>query len=799
MKTINFVPSAFRVANVLVISTLLISCPSNSAGSGPIGHGGTSGGSSSSNRMGINLAPTQDYEEDRLYADVMKTSRQFLTGTTASGTPVPVDVNGWPTADFSFYVWSNQHMSGTYALSFTGKATVTGSPVGSIPTTYNAATNTSSGTFIYTAAMSTSNGTQTYGTLALAFTNTQQNNASATGTGVTNIQVMRPTSVGASTSFAPGTLFNTPLLAELAKFSTVRYMDFLATNFSEQTNWSDRPLPAWASFNRCAAHTGSSVLGGLSCTSNLYGVPYEHMGWEGIGGPLEHVVLLSNATNTDPWVNIPVNATDDYVTKVAQLFAFGSDGTNPYTGSGGTNPTPANPVYPPLNSNLNLYIEYSNELWNAGAFTQHNMNCVIASNELQAGVDSSGNPTPLNWDGAWDGTFVTLTPKTASTPARIRWSGNPTLCNRHTAERTVQISNFFRSVFGDAAMGTRIRPVLETQLGNTGSAMNDESRMLLDYYYNFAGGSSPVSTPHPPSYYIYGAGGSAYYSPASTDTTLDQIFADLGFSTGGIPAFQSDANYAAAMGVKRVAYEGGPGLDGFGTPGSTLTTSEQLAASAWADTRMTAAMETMHNEWSNNDGDLLVYYTSTGAKTGFYEWGFTGDVYNLSTPKLLAIDALNQATRAPVTYGTPVPGSVSGLSPNATSMGYTSTYHNFAVATLPYNHRYLYWASYNFSSTVSSTWTVNLTFSSASSASVAVYIDGNLIGTQSSTGGALSFPGGTVGAGLHGIMVRPIAGNFTLATVAVSVDPRKLSSRTAHASIRFVSLDTAYAYSGRTD
>ena len=57
---------------------------------------------------------------------------------------------------------------------------------------------------------------------------------------------------------------------------------------------------------------------------------------------------------------IPSNVSTAYLTKLADLFAYGSDGVNPYTS------VQSNPVWKPLNPNLKVYIEFSNETWNYG-------------------------------------------------------------------------------------------------------------------------------------------------------------------------------------------------------------------------------------------------------------------------------------------------------------------------------------------------------------------------------------------------------------------------------------------------
>jgi hypothetical protein len=278
-------------------------------------------------------------------------------------------------------------------------------------------------------------------------------------------------------------------------------------------------------------------------------------------------------------------------------------------------------------------------------------------------------------------------------------------------------------------------------------------KMMLEYYDNMGGNF--VSTPHSPNYYFYGAGGSAYYNPASTITTLEELFADPGMTPSGsfATAVQGDAKLVAALGLKRVAYEGGPSLDTIGGNGVR----DAVSAQAVNDTRMTSAIINQQNDWSRNGGELLVYYRATGD----YQWGFTPDIYNFATPKLLAIDALNTASRTPITFGAAFPGSVNGIASDTCSNIYNCNRNGFGGGGIV-------WASYSFHSTESSPWFVNVSVSGATNASVAVYVDGNLIGTQTTTGGTLSFEAGTVAEGLHGVIVRSAAGTFIVGSVAVA-------------------------------
>ena len=689
--------------------------------------------SPNANKMGINIAAPLDFEQDQLYADVIKSSRDFKAGTNENNTTlVATDINGWPNADFAFYVWGSvAKRNGTYTLTFNGRANVTSNPTINIPITYDSGTNTSTATFNYTNTGSA--------TFALRFANTQKTNASAIGTGVANIKLMRPDAAGSTTSYPPTTLFTTPIKAIISKFSVIRFMDFLATNSNQQTTWSERPRPTWASFNR----------GG---TSPITGRNY---GWQGMGGPLEHAILLANETGRDAWINIPVLADNAYVTNVANMLAYGSDGINPYTS------TQANPVFPPLNSNLKVYIEYSNELWNTGsAFPQFHDNCQLASEELT----TTSGASPINWDNAW-------TPGTTYINRVASAGWNYSMCWRRPAKRTVAISNIFRGVFGDGAMMTRVRPVMMTQLTASGRMLYDESKMLFDYYNHMAG--TFTTTPaqpaaHPPSYYIYASGGSGYYDPQNPGvTSATALFDDPGMLPPGYtgtygpvgmrPSVQADVRYTAAMGVKRIAYEGGPNLET-----GVNVTNYAVTSAAVNDARMRTAMINMHEEWSANSGDLFVYYRATGDA----QWGFTSDVTNLATFKFAAIDALNAVDRSPLTYGTLFPGSLAGTSASICSRNNSacSGSGNFALSgggTQP-------WQSYTFRSTAAAPWTITLALSNINSATVAVYVDGVQVDTIKTAANTVTFNAGTIGSGIHGVIVRVVSGTFTLGSIAVN-------------------------------
>ncbi len=103
--------------------------------------------------------------------------------------------------------------------------------------------------------------------------------------------------------------FHPSFLQRLAKFKTIRFMDWMKTNNSNISNWSDRPTPKSATF----ADKGVA---------------------------LETMINLANTLHANPWFNIPHLATDDYVRR----FAIN--------------------VRDRLDPSLKPHIEYSNEVWN---------------------------------------------------------------------------------------------------------------------------------------------------------------------------------------------------------------------------------------------------------------------------------------------------------------------------------------------------------------------------------------------------------------------------------------------------
>jgi hypothetical protein len=103
--------------------------------------------------------------------------------------------------------------------------------------------------------------------------------------------------------------FHPLFLERLAGFGAIRFMDWMATNDSTVSQWSERPKLTDAT-------------------------------WSIKGVPAEVMIQLANTLQADAWFTLPHLATDDYVQQLATL------------------------VRDRLAPGLKAYIEYSNETWN---------------------------------------------------------------------------------------------------------------------------------------------------------------------------------------------------------------------------------------------------------------------------------------------------------------------------------------------------------------------------------------------------------------------------------------------------
>ena len=106
-----------------------------------------------------------------------------------------------------------------------------------------------------------------------------------------------------------GEIYNPDFINVASNFDTLNYLSWAGINNSQEIEWSDRPTP------------DSSIF-----SEDLVSI--------------EEMVELANQSQTNPWFHIPHQANDEYITNFAEYVAEN------------------------LDPNLEVYLEYSHEVWN---------------------------------------------------------------------------------------------------------------------------------------------------------------------------------------------------------------------------------------------------------------------------------------------------------------------------------------------------------------------------------------------------------------------------------------------------
>lgn len=319
----------------------------------------------------------------------------------------------------------------------------------------------------------------------------------------------------------------------------------------------------------------------------------------------EYVVALANEAGKDVWVNVPLHATDDYV---RQLATFLRDRLAP---------------------DRVVYLEYSNELWNT-QFPQTLDNLRLAVAEVEAGM-ASGRPSPLFSAGETD------------RRADGSWASDYTWAVRRAARELKDAADTFASVWGAAAINTRVRPVLANQLVNPWVAATQ-----LDFLRRTYGD---------PRAYLSAIAGGVYADTRSVEgvpgTTADGILAALAESAAWQRQFLPEYTVTAlTSGLDHFAYEAG--LDTFGWQHIPAKKAASL------DPRAGNLVRTMLSDWFDAGGGQVNWFTvgATDYDTPHGTWGLTNDVTNLAAPKYVAAAGVASAARPRPTLGTAIPNAV---------------------------------------------------------------------------------------------------------------------------------------------
>jgi hypothetical protein len=347
-----------------------------------------------------------------------------------------------------------------------------------------------------------------------------------------------------------GQIFRPGFLQTLQNFRVLRFMDWGMTNNNTISSWSNRSQATDAGYGTAT------------------------------GVPWEIDLALANLVGADPWLCIPIAADDNYITQLATL-AHGK-----------------------LNTNSDIYVELSNEVWN-GSFSQY-----------QYGA-SRGQA---------------LWPAAEAFQANRNWYGM----------RTAQMCDIWKSVWrGDVS---RVHCVLGAQTVNPFIATEALNCPLWT-----GSGNAPCAKHHITDVAIgwyFGFSVPATWSPLTRAQQLNNLFTELnqgglipGDYPGGFLKQASDWEAAYAVALKPynlpiIGYEGGQSFSG-------IFASPQYTSGSWAvnlyiaanrDPRMQAAYLTALNAWKANGGHNASQYDDVSAPNQWGEWGALESFRDTTSP-----------------------------------------------------------------------------------------------------------------------------------------------------------------------
>jgi len=285
--------------------------------------------------IACNLQGNTDYADNEAFVDLFKMSRtwHFIELSNSDDWPhnqnpkpidgIPVDENGWP-LEVPFTkggkqmrvcttVLNGRHKKafdfGTWTLLFEGAGEIRFSHL------YEATiTHDGNGVKKYPFDL----GPEIFGTDSISKAMRINIYRSDKANPIRNIKLIRPGYL------ANDKYLKQPFTDEFVKdhrlFTVLRFMNWNETNNAELSKWKDRRPMNWATQ--------------ASSPSPYHGVAYE---WQ---------IEAANTVGRDLWICLPHKADDEHITELAKL------------------------IKARLNKNLKCYIEYSNETWNYGSFSQ---------------------------------------------------------------------------------------------------------------------------------------------------------------------------------------------------------------------------------------------------------------------------------------------------------------------------------------------------------------------------------------------------------------------------------------------
>jgi hypothetical protein len=325
-------------------------------------------------------------------------------------------------------------------------------------------------------------------------------------------------------------LFRQSFVDQWKYFGWIRFMDWMHTNNSQVVTTADYP-------------SDNTLL------ESTYGAHFSTM------------VALCNTLNANPWITIPHQANNAFVTSIANYF-----NTN-------------------LNPGLKVYVEYSNECWNF-QFTQAEY---CRATGVAQGLDTDQWRAWMKFYAKRSGEIHTIFENAFGSADRIvrlvAWqSANPGQCN--------QVLGYYNTYKGHEADALAVAPYFGGALGGNTHGGEVVNWTLNELFQHF--------------------------DPASPSQLND------GSNEGRLAQAQgwmvADANAAQQHGARLIAYEGGQHLAGVGT-WQNNTTLEALFTAANRDARMKGIYLSYLDMWKAAGGEEFAHFNSCGMYTKYGSWG----------------------------------------------------------------------------------------------------------------------------------------------------------------------------------
>lgn len=482
--------------------------------------------------VGINLSPVHDFSTEFVFVDAFQQSRTWIShnadgsGAWDTGVAIPMGENGYPLsipyddginplqAVRALVLWDlvEPFPSGDYRLIVEGE--------GQVSLEFGAF-----GTF--------SCPVDTLVTISGACA--VRIEASNIDNPISDIQLIRPEYVD---TFNQHT-FTEELLTFLDDFQVIRFMDWLRTNNSPVSEWSDRTSPDYYT---------QTLSSGVA--------------WE-------YITELANELGKDIWINIPHQANDAYVTELAGFLQEN------------------------LSSESDIYLEYSNELWN-GIFSQTSY-----ASEMGNNLGFTGP----SWEQGW----------------------------KYTAYRSAQIFSLFETVFED---DDRIIKVIPSQSANPWL-----SQQLVNYFndpeYNPEGIEADALAIAP--YFAGSVADEIVANDQVNSITVEEIVQLMSASIADAQLqIEETKAITESEGLDLIAYEGGQHLVGTGgNENNDLLTQELTAANHHPD------LEQVYcdylNVWYEESGGLFAHFNSHYPFSKWGSWGLKETMTDFDNPKYQAV------------------------------------------------------------------------------------------------------------------------------------------------------------------